>query len=221
MNYKGIPHRTIFIEHHHVEARAKELGARPTAVKSWDGKDPFYTLPILNDPNTGATVSDSAAIIEYLDETYPETPRLNPKGCKTFQKAFKDALSSKLGAMWQFALAPTRAVLSPDAQAYFIKRWEFLCGKKFDDILPRGSIRDAEWEIFKNGLGEVDAWFKDDQKFVMEDALTVADLDLVGFLIWLKTIWGVDSTEWKNVSAWHDGRWGELVQNVEQYLTVT
>ncbi|KAF8440843.1 hypothetical protein L210DRAFT_3310987, partial [Boletus edulis BED1] len=37
---------------------------------------PPYTLPAIEDPNTGTFVVDSLAIATHLDETYPEMPKV-------------------------------------------------------------------------------------------------------------------------------------------------
>ena len=45
-------------------------------LQSKGATHPPYTLPAIDDPNTGALVVDSLAIAAYLDETYPETPKV-------------------------------------------------------------------------------------------------------------------------------------------------
>ncbi len=88
---------------------------------------------------------------------------------------------------------------------------------KVHEIYPKGNKQDEEWAKFEKAMGEIDAWMEKDQKFVMGDSLSAVDLDIAGFLLYWMGTWGVDSPEWKDVSTWHDGRWGRFVQNVEQY----
>ncbi|EGN93794.1 hypothetical protein SERLA73DRAFT_144791, partial [Serpula lacrymans var. lacrymans S7.3] len=76
LGYKGLVFKTVWIEAPDIEERMKVIGAKPTRVKS-DGSD-FYTLPVIEDPSTGAIVSDSLVIVEYLDKTYASTPAVLP-----------------------------------------------------------------------------------------------------------------------------------------------
>ena len=72
--YKGIPFRTEWVGWADIEVISRALGATPTGKKASGG--PFYTVPMIYDPNTGEIVSDSLKIAIYLDNTYPSTPVL-------------------------------------------------------------------------------------------------------------------------------------------------
>ena len=89
LNYKGLLVKTIWVEYPDIESLYHKLNLEATS-KSPDG-GPLYTLPVIYDPSTGSTVSDSAAIAKYLDKTYPNTPVLFHKGTDAFQTAFLDA----------------------------------------------------------------------------------------------------------------------------------
>ncbi|EEB92162.1 hypothetical protein MPER_09371 [Moniliophthora perniciosa FA553] len=99
LGYKGIPFERIWVEMPDIENTCKSIGASPTDKKP-DGS-PWYTLPVIHDPNTGETISDSFVIMEYLEKTYPSSPEkaLIPPGTTALQKAFIDAgdESSKSG----------------------------------------------------------------------------------------------------------------------------
>jgi glutathione S-transferase len=71
LGYKGLPFTTVWIELPDIAGLLQSKGIT----------SPPYTLPSIEDPNTGALIVDSLAIATYLDETYPETPKvLNPAG---------------------------------------------------------------------------------------------------------------------------------------------
>ena len=61
---------------------------------------------------------------------------------------------------------------------------------------------------------------KEDDKFVMGDAISFADFVLGGLLQLIFNIWGKDSQEWKDISRWDEGRWGRLHESLEKYGTV-
>lgn len=49
---------------------------------------------------------------------------------------------------------------------------------------------------------------------------TFADFAVVSLVISFKKIWGPDSSKWKDVSSWNNGRWGALVKALEKYETM-
>jgi glutathione S-transferase len=57
---------------------------------------PYYSLPVIQDPKTGKVISDSARIADYLDSTYPDTPKVIPAGTHALQKAFRVAYAGAL-----------------------------------------------------------------------------------------------------------------------------
>lgn len=79
---------TVWIEYPDIEALYKKLGAEPYEMHN--GK-PYYCLPVIQDPKTGAVISDSTRIAYYLDSTYPDTPKLIPAGTHVLQKVFRVA----------------------------------------------------------------------------------------------------------------------------------
>ncbi|KIP07685.1 hypothetical protein PHLGIDRAFT_70589, partial [Phlebiopsis gigantea 11061_1 CR5-6] len=90
LNYKGLPHTTEWIEYPDIEDTLRALDAPHTST--WPDGRPYYTLPMIFDPNTQRRVVDSAAIAKYLDTAYPATPALFPAGTDALQAAVLDAL---------------------------------------------------------------------------------------------------------------------------------
>ena len=77
LNIKGIPYKTIWVEFPDVKALCQKIGAAPTLPLPDDTM--MYTLPTIYDPNTKAIVSESAAIVRYVEKTFPDfKPTLVP-----------------------------------------------------------------------------------------------------------------------------------------------
>ncbi|KAF9266027.1 hypothetical protein L218DRAFT_859630, partial [Marasmius fiardii PR-910] len=48
-----------------------------------------------------------------------------------------------------------------------------------------------------------------------------SDFMVSAWMIWCRLIWGKDSVEWgERISKWHDGRWGRLVDRLEEFEKV-
>ncbi|KAJ7574088.1 hypothetical protein C8J56DRAFT_757479, partial [Mycena floridula] len=84
LNFKGLQYKTQWVEYCDIEQVSKALGAKPTDIKA---RKPLYTLPMIYDDSTGAMVTDSIAIAEYLDITYPEKSLLMPAGAYNLHMA--------------------------------------------------------------------------------------------------------------------------------------
>jgi len=96
LNYKQIPYKTVWVALSDVEDAVKKIGGKPTDVKpNKGGGVPMYTLPAILDESgdTPVVVTDSTAIIEYLDAKYPDRPVL-PKSGKALEYAFEGFFQS-------------------------------------------------------------------------------------------------------------------------------
>lgn len=78
LNYRQLSFSTYWTSGPKIEADAIAAGASPTSTHADTGK-PRYTVPFIVDSTTSSTspvvVSDSLAIIQYLDITYPDPER--------------------------------------------------------------------------------------------------------------------------------------------------
>ncbi|ESK89757.1 hypothetical protein Moror_16840 [Moniliophthora roreri MCA 2997] len=209
LNYKGIPYTTVWVDFTLIEETAKQLGALPTAVRA-DGS-PKYTVPIIKDSKTGAVVSDSLRIAEYLDETYPDTPPVVPKGSRALQAAFADTSILKF--------IPFVPLVRPHTQPYYSKPTQ----EAFDILFGGPVVELSEDEKTKlmvqgrEGLAQVSAWLKKDGVFVMGDKPVFVDFSLAAWFFILRIAFGKDSREWKEIADWDDGRWSKLLEGVESY----
>ncbi|KAK7450617.1 hypothetical protein VKT23_012927 [Stygiomarasmius scandens] len=222
LNFKNIPYKTTWIEYPDIENTLKSLGITPCATKP-DGKTPHYTLPAIYDPSTKTGLTDSLAIAEYLDKKYPDKPLLIPPGTLVFHRSWEDALRPKLIAMFPFTYMITNEQtswrLSPRSEEYFHRnRLVKFNVKKVEDVFPGGEAQKVqEWKKLEEGLGQLDRWYREEGIFVMGDKACFADFVLGGVLVWIRSVFGRDSQEWKDVSSWHNGRWGRMIQALEDY----
>ena len=66
LGYKQLPFTTVWVELPDIARLLQSKGIT----------QPPYTLPAIEDPNTGAFIVDSLAIATYLDDAYPKTPKV-------------------------------------------------------------------------------------------------------------------------------------------------
>ncbi|KDQ55552.1 hypothetical protein JAAARDRAFT_158904 [Jaapia argillacea MUCL 33604] len=229
LNVKSIPHKTIWVEMSDIESVAQSLGASPPHLKTWSKTNPsapLYTLPIIHDPNTNAVISDSLPIAEYLDETYPDTPTLVPKGTRALIAGFNFGFMSAVVLDWlyPFMIPALVGVMNPASADYFRSTREMVFGRRLCEISPVGSeLREEQWRKVREGFRLMNSWFEPNGvvggEYVMGDK-TFADLVLVGWLILVKIVQGEDSREWKDVKSWDGGRWGRLIEAYKKYEIV-
>ncbi|KAJ7263877.1 hypothetical protein C8J57DRAFT_1333079 [Mycena rebaudengoi] len=219
LNYKGIPYKTVWLEYEEIEPASKRLGATPTSNKP-DGR-PHYTLPMIHDPTTGAVVSESTKIAEYLDKAYPDTPRLLPAGTAAFQRVFEEYVGSLLvGTLAWYARPAVHAKLNPVSKEYFRRTMETLCGKTLEEFTPKGEEHVKSMQKIKDALGKIDGWIKlngPNSSYIMGDTISFADVWLVSYLKWIRL---AVPDLWEEIKPWHDGRWASLLQDFEKYATV-
>ncbi|CAA7266718.1 unnamed protein product [Cyclocybe aegerita] len=223
LNYKRVPYKTEWVEYPDIELLCKKLGIAPTSKKEDGSGRDHYTLPAIHDPATGAYVSDSFAIAQYLDKTYPDTPRIFPEGTEGLQAAFDAAFMANLGELWAFALPAACVRLNPVSEEYFRRTRKAVYGKTMEEMVPKGEEAVRAWKGFEEGLGKVDAWYQKNRgkgNYLLGETLSWGDIAVAGFLIWLRIIWGEESREWKDIESWHGGRWKALIESLKEYETV-
>ncbi|KAJ6541731.1 hypothetical protein B0H19DRAFT_958701 [Mycena capillaripes] len=212
LNFKGIPHKTVWLEYLEIEPLLKKLGAKPTSETS-----PQYTLPVIYDPSTDTVVSDSIEIAQYLDATYPDSPRLIPEGTVALHYAFTEVHAATLPPFLTYALPASLPFLNPASQEYFRQtREELFGGQRLEDVTPTGEAHAVMWNELKDALGQIDSWIrKGGAKYFMGDTICYADITVAGYLRWGKLVLGKD--KWEDIMTWHDGRWAKLMKEMEKY----
>ncbi|RPD62487.1 hypothetical protein L226DRAFT_504158 [Lentinus tigrinus ALCF2SS1-7] len=223
LNIKGIPYQTVWVEFPDIAALCTKIGAPPSATAR-DGK-PVYTLPVIYDPNTQTTVSESTKIAEYLDEAYPRTVALVPRGpqVEEFQRASEkllfgiDVLSIMVPGVYMS--------LNEASQPYFRATREKRFGK-LEELSPAGSEKRAQhWEGVKNTfhrLGEMLQGNAEQEKllFLGGNDVSYQDIRIASILMWIKAIFGEDSKEWQDVVSWDGGKWARFTDVFRKYEAV-
>jgi glutathione S-transferase len=217
LNYKGLPYRTEWVEFPEIESKCKEMGIAPTATKP-DGS-PQYTVPAIWDPSTKTGLAESYHIAEYLDKTYPDTPRVLFDGMEEYTQVLAGPAGlPELRNLVLFVVPFLLPLLNPVSQEYYVRKLEGLIGKKWEDILPTGKAREEAWAQVKKGFDIVDALLqKNGGPYARGEQISFVDFSLGGMLYAFKLIWGEDNEFWKDVLLWNDGRWGNFVEKIEKY----
>jgi len=217
LHYKRLPYKVEWVEYPDIEATAGKLGVGPTTQKA-DGR-PHFTLPVIHDPSTGAYVADSFKIAEYLDKTYPNTPRLLPSGSTVVHHAFQNEFRHLLPAIYRFALPGTLPLLNPPSHEYFL-RTKFAT---MPSVAPAGSARAVEWENVKKEFGQLAEWLDKGEKdgpYILGATISFHDFTVGGYLRWFKLIFGPDSSEWKDITSWHGGKLGVLYEKLAAFESI-
>lgn len=214
LNFKGLPFKTEWTEYPDIANLAKLLGAKPTGTKFGQ---PWYTLPIIHDDTTGVVLSESIHIAEYLDQTYPDTPRLMPDG--TF--SLHTALVAAIRAILPTTLALRNAILTakylnPQSREYYIRTREKMYARPFEQWTMTDEQVKVGIEQLEAALDNVSTWYKNESPF-FGNQLGFADMILAGYLRWCLGLWGQDSEEWKKIAGCSGGRWGRLIESLNAH----
>ncbi|KAG8214325.1 hypothetical protein J3R82DRAFT_9282 [Butyriboletus roseoflavus] len=100
---KQLPFTTVWVELPDIAGLLQSKGIT----------SPPYTLPAIEDPNTGAFIMDSLAIATYLDETYPETPNVLTPAARAMLERVGDAFSFGSRGTGAGALGDSKTDLAP------------------------------------------------------------------------------------------------------------
>ncbi|KAK1230688.1 hypothetical protein PQX77_006220 [Marasmius sp. AFHP31] len=209
LNLKGIPYTAVEITMPEVESTAKSIGAAPT-MNIMDGS-PKYTVPIIHDSTTGKVVSDSFRIAEYLDETYPDTPRIIPAGTRTLQSSFCTLVFTSFAPLLPIIRPVTVANHLPPEVGEALK-------KAFGEGAVKSTLTAEEeaevWKKVVQGFRLIAQGYESstDSPFVMGGAEpTFADIFMTAFLWWIQLALG-DTEGWKDILALGGGKIGRLFE---------
>ncbi|KAG2012919.1 hypothetical protein CC2G_009870 [Coprinopsis cinerea AmutBmut pab1-1] len=82
LNYKNLPYKTEWTPYHDIASVYHKHNLQPVCSRtdpSTGKAEPYYTIPVIFDDSTGRAIADSLEIAKYLDETYPDTPKVVPE----------------------------------------------------------------------------------------------------------------------------------------------
>lgn len=214
LNYKGIPFETLWVEYPDIEPTCKKIGAKPTSTR--DDGSPFYTVPVIHDPSTGKTISDSINIVEYLDKQYPSSPKLAAVP-RTLETAFLSAHRSLvLPTYIKLVLPKVLGILDPQSAEYYMRN-KF---KVVSPIVPVGEERAALLVKTEEEFGLLDKWYKsgeDNGPFLTGVVPSHLDITVTAHILVFRDIYGDESSEWCAMKGWHGGRWTKLVDLLKPY----
>lgn len=202
---------------------------KPSASSSSSSRPgPIYTVPVISDAYTVGTISNSSDIASYLETTYPppKRPSIFPREAPyedvmEFQKEWSAKVTMNAAPL---LFEGTMKGLSERSREYYLdaKREQF--GKSIEELTPRGSERERQWESVREAIRELVERANTGKKlqgggpWIMGGKLSYADAVVVAFLQWVLKAAEVD--EWKEMARCDGGRWGELMDATEKYRLV-
>jgi glutathione S-transferase len=219
LNYKGIPHKTEWVEFPDIAPVARRIGAPHTALRR--SGEPLYTVPILRDPTTNQSLAGSLQIALSLEHIHPHAPKLFPPGMEETITEFDNKFVRAVGA----ALAPlllsrSWAQLYEGSKDYFRTTRERMFGGPLEQFSAPGAATTARWAAVREALEpfarDADACGASDT-FLMGERETYADIVAASWLGWTCRVWGADTQESAELEAWHGGRWGRLTRAFKEW----
>ena len=205
-----------------IESVSVKLGVLPTTKKP-DGS-PWYTLPVIQDTNTGVCLADSLPIAEYLEKAFPDMPSLFPHNTNSLQAPFFQACVSNFGSLWKLIIPATVPILNNASVDYFrVTRANMFGVKSLDDVAPQGDAAEKEWDKVLQGWSKIGTWYAKNGgqgTFILGETPSWADMVVIAFLLWMKAVWGSDSEEWKAMLSRDEGFWIKLLEAMSKYTTI-
>lgn len=242
LNFKGLPYHTQWVNLPDISSLRQRLGV--PANRTLPDGTPYHTLPVIQDNTRGKLLGDSFEIALYLDEFYPETPRLfRPltTGLTAAFNAHVDGLFTKfVGLCSQMPFDPS---LEDAVRNIFVQRTGV---KSWDDLQLSSEQREKMFISFESALGELAKAYKhtggttdylwraggteqaqsqqpppgreEARPFLDGDEPVYADF-IVG--AWLKMMEAsMKSEDWQRVRAWQGGLWGRLVDALDNWSEI-
>lgn len=208
LNLKGLRYKTVWVEFPDIENLYKSLDLKPNSTT---GRP--YTLPVIHDPSTNKTISDSLEIAKYLDSTYPSTTPLFPPGSEALPSQEDRVTFESL----QLILPPLIcSILNPVSEAYYRRTREATFGKKLEELSPPGPQREEHWKEVQQGFALV-APLLEGKKFALGDIISFADVTIASWILFIKRLLGAESKEWNDIEGWNDGLWAAYLANFVEY----
>lgn len=225
LNFKQLPYRTEWVEYPDIESKCKELGIKKPTLKRPNGAQ-AYTLPVIQDTNTGATLADSFKIAEYLDKTYPDASRMIfPHNTAGVQAPFARSFAANMSPIMNLIIPPECMILNPRSAEWFSRtREEIFRVKRLDDMLPPTKAQYAkEWAKIEDGLTKTAKWFAKNEgggPFIMGVEPCWADFVVGGYMQWIRCVWGKESEQWRGIESWNEGRWARFTEGLRKYENI-
>ncbi|KAF8578275.1 hypothetical protein K439DRAFT_1417308 [Ramaria rubella] len=228
LNFKGVAHKTTYLEYPDIEATMKRIGAPPTTALA-DGT-PLYTVPVIVDESVrtadgGPTViAESFEIAQFLDKHYPTPNQLIPPGTVALQMLFQEEITNHLywNALTNVFSPIVPSILNEPSRVYWHASREKSFGKKLDVLCPKGSEAwEKQFANAKNALDKFAALLDkngpEGNILVAGNQVTFSDFTI---LTLLDTVALVTPEEWEKIKTWHGGRWEKLKEHCAKWKVV-
>ncbi|GAB7358681.1 hypothetical protein MBLNU230_g3910t1 [Neophaeotheca triangularis] len=240
LNHKNLPYHTQWTDMPDIANLRQSLSL--PANRSHANGEPFHTLPILHDPNTGALIGDSFEIALYLETTYPHSGRglLFAPATTGLTAAWNAQVD---GVFTRHVALVDRIPLNPDRMdetiAMFMARAKAM--PETADLSLAGEKREAMLLSFEQALAELAkvyahvggttdwVWRRGgtvgglEQRgrevrevvWVDEGGPRYADFVVGGWLLMCEM--GMREEEWESVRGWQGGLWGRIVDALAEW----
>lgn len=147
-----------------------------------------YTLPAID--HDGKTIMDSLKIALYLDEKFPDAPRLIPEGTLPLYRALQSYTALSITThVFPLLLPRVIAFLDDRGAEYFRRTREEAVGYTITDAINQNEAKVNEcWEKATAGLKMVNQMLDDNPggPYILGKERSYADMHLVSFLEWWK-----------------------------------
>lgn len=211
LNYKRLQYRTEWVEMPDLESLYAKLDLPAVPMHT---NVTYHSVPIITDPSTGRTISESLDIVRYLDETYPSTPRLIPEGNTMLIHGFA-MLFAKQTFGHLVMLIMSECKLNEASLGFYEKtRPAYFGVPTYADLKLTGEARRKEVESLKAGLDGIAKLYEVNGKgeYVMGERLSYADVVVAAMLKW----WSLNLPEWEEVKGWNGGRWARALELMDE-----
>jgi len=231
LNYKRLPHKTIWVSFPDIASTLSSLGLEPLGSEA--SYTP-YTLPVIADPTHSGSptiVRDSVAITQYLDVTYPDQERpLFPGGSHALQALFSHYVSTRLmPTAGDLVISLIPAILDEAGSTYYNQTRELMLGKPLAEFRPKGAELEVAWSKVKKEFDVLDLLLRNNEvrsggvggDLVLGNQISFADFALVSNFVFLSKLEsGEDGSPWERVKSWNDGRWDRMWKKCEEFMEV-
>jgi glutathione S-transferase len=228
LNLKGIPYRTIWLSYPEIAPTLSARGfSTPAQGKRW-------TLPALEHPspsndqnisyssNRPILISDSIAIAQFLDRTYPDRVQLFPKGTEALQEMFIEGFLEKIMSVSRPILIPAVANVIDEASFdFFMATREQVYGKPLEAMMVEGRERAEVFQKLREGYDSMASYVDKaatGSLWMGGEHPIFADLVLLAHLLWMKKV--LTKEEWEMVQSWRDGRWEKMIAAAKDFTQV-
>lgn len=176
-----MPFETKWISYPDIASTMSKLGVPPAT-----GQKLEYTLPAISSASLPVPLHDSFPIAEYLDEHYPDTPKLFPSaGAKAIVAAIQTYVEVALmNPSFPFGGPATWRILDEKSQTYFRETREQWLGMKLEDFEKTGD----EKSLLSAMVGYDKILAGEKGPFVMGEIASYGDILIVAYLGWFKVV---------------------------------